>query len=685
MSAQAHKTTRPTARPAAAPRLAVPACGGGTTVMNPPGWPDARHRTASPVRQARPGLATAGAALLLVALALALSACGSSGGEGSDARRAGSVSAPEFVQMLASQTPRRRVQSVAPGVDTEALLDWAQWKYPALFPPGAATVEIVHQGVAYSVRAYPGGTYLGVSRPGEIWGLGSYTAGRLQSFGPVSAYAAEVQADRCRVYAERCAPATATDVELRALITRHGLTGDPTVGRSLPNIADALPQLGKLLFFSKSLSAGRDTACASCHHPVLGGADGLGVSVGPQAEQPDLVGPGRRRADGQLLVARNANSFFNVALYDRFMFADGRVQSLVAASATPAPNGIGQPMATPDSGSGLADPLADPLAGPNLPAAQARFPITGVAEMRGPELPGLNDAALRTHLASRLAGEAAAQLAGSGWLPHFRAAFGRPDGTAAELITFDHIVQAIAEYQRSAVFVKSPWYRYVRGENTALDEETKRGAIAFLTPAAEGGPGCVQCHQGDFFTNERFHVNGFPQAGPGFAADRSDIGRQRINGVDNDRMAFRTATLLNVEMTAPYGHAGTYGTLLGTVRHYGGPDEAVDAFLSGREWCRLAGYAESADCAGSFSVVSQRSREALAQMKTQRVRDPANALPDITATRSQLRAQRVTAFLLSLTDPCVKDRACLARWIPRPDEAPDAHQLNAVDRNGALR
>lgn len=614
-------------------------------------------------------------ALPLVAVLSASLLVASCGGHGADR------GARAFVGQLAERTPAERVQSVAPGVDAEALLDWAQWKYPVLFPKGAVTADIEYGGVAYAVRAYPGGTYLGVSRAGEVWGLGEYTGGQLRSFGPVADYAAQVLADRCGVYADRCAPASTLDTQLRALIQRHGLTGDPTVGRTLPHIADALPQLGKLLFFSKSLSAGRDTACASCHHPALGGADGLGLSVGAQAENPDLVGPGRRRADGQLLVARNANSFFNIALYDRLLFADGRVQSLVSADAAAVPNGEGRPIATPDSGVGQADPLA----GPNLPAAQARFPIAGPAEMRASLLPELDDAALRTHIASRLAGEAAARLDGGGWLPHFQRAFNRPQGSAAELITFDHIVRAIAEYQRSAVFVKSPWQRYVLGENAALDDYTKLGAVAFLTPAAEGGSGCVQCHKGDFFTDEKFHVNGFPQAGPGFAADLSDIGRQRISGVDNDRMAFRTASLLNVEMTAPYGHAGTYATLFNTVRHYGGPDEAVTALLNGREWCFIPGYAESANCSAGISVVSQQSRAALAQMKTQRVRDPANALPDITATRSEVRADQVTTFMMSLTDPCVKDRACLERWIPRPDEAPDAFQLNAVDRSGRPR
>jgi cytochrome c peroxidase len=43
---------------------------------------------------------------------------------------------------------------------------------------------------------------------------------------------------------------------------------------------------------------------------------------------------------------------------------------------------------------------------------------------------------------------------------------------------------------------------------------------------------------------------------------------------------------------------------------------------------------------------------------------------------------KLQAFLETLTDPCVPDRACLAPWIPEPAEAPDEDQLNAVDGNG---
>ncbi len=39
-------------------------------------------------------------------------------------------------------------------------------------------------------------------------------------------------------------------------------------------------------------------------------------------------------------------------------------------------------------------------------------------------------------------------------------------------------------------------------------------------------------------------------------------------------------------------------------------------------------------------------------------------------------------FLHALTDPCVKNRACLAKWIPDENEDPNGHQLDAVDVNG---
>ena len=607
---------------------------------------------------------------LVLALVTAMVACG-----GRDAVD----SATAFVADLARSGPTKRTASVAPGVDAESLLDWAQWKFPSLFPQAAATQVIKHLGVVYDVRAYAGGNFLGVSRQGEVWGLGPFTNGQLQSFGAVALYAAQVQADRCQVYAARCAPASALDQQLRSLIVANGLSGDPTVGRELPHIGDAMPQLGKLLFFSKSLSVQRDTACASCHHPALGGGDGMGLSVGASASQHELLGLGRQRPDGHLLVARNANTFFNTALYDRVLFADGRVESLLAPGVAPSPGGVGTVIRTPASVGGGADPAA----GPNLLAAQARFPITGAAEMRGDGLAANSDDEVRSIIAKRLADEAAGQAEGQGWLPHFRRAFGQPQGTAQQLITFDNIMRAIAEYQRSASFVKSPWQRYVLGENTALSDEAKIGAIFFYKPVAQGGGACVQCHKGDFFTDEKFHAVGFAQTGPGFAADRTDFGRERVTGNLDDRFRFRTPSLLNVAVTGPWGHAGNYNSLFMVVDHYAVPDDTVATLLNSTLWCYIPGYAQQPNCTAGQGDARRESNASLAKMRAVRLSDPANAMPEINLRlTSPAVSGQVGQFMESLTDPCVLDRACRSRWIPRADEAPDAHQLNAVNERG---
>ena len=156
------------------------------------------------------------------------------------------------------------------------------------------------------------------------------------------------------------------------------------------------------------------------------------------------------------------------------------------------------------------------------------------------------------------------QLAPGQWLQKFRTAFASPAGTAEQLITFDNIALAIAEYQRSATFVDSPFARYVRGDNAAIGEQAKRGALFFFRPLDSGGANCVQCHAGDFLSNEQHHAIGFPQVGPGMGdgtGATDDFGRGRQSGDPLERYRFRTPSLLNVELTGPYGHAGAYATL----------------------------------------------------------------------------------------------------------------------------
>ena len=82
-------------------------------------------------------------------------------------------------------------------------------------------------------------------------------------------------------------------IHVRSVATVLGLTGDPTTDRTLPDISDPKAQLGMKLFFTKGLSGDRDTACASCHHPALAGGDGLSLSIGVGAVDPDTGRAGK--------------------------------------------------------------------------------------------------------------------------------------------------------------------------------------------------------------------------------------------------------------------------------------------------------------------------------------------------------------------------------------------------------
>jgi cytochrome c peroxidase len=141
--------------------------------------------------------------------------------------------------------------------------------------------------------------------------------------------------------------------------------------------------------------------------------------------------------------------------------------------------------------------------------------------------------------------------------------------------TFAHAANAIAAFEaRAFARTDSPFERFVRGDDAALTPVQVRGALAFFEV------GCADCHAGSLFTDEGFHNTGLPQLGPGVtgtafgAVPGSDIGRENATEVALDRFKFRTPSLLNVELTGPYGHAGQFERLRDMVAHY------RDVFLS---------------------------------------------------------------------------------------------------------
>jgi cytochrome c peroxidase len=169
-----------------------------------------------------------------------------------------------------------------------------------------------------------------------------------------------------------------------------------------------------------------------------------------------------------------------------------------------------------------------------------------------------------------------------------------------------------------------------------------------------------------------------PQIGRGKgdgATGTDDFGRFRVSESDSDMNAFRTPSLLNVAETGPWGHAGAYTTLEAVVRHHLDPQAAFDNYDINQL---------------EASIVSSGQTDNM-QLNTQNALDKlaANRLAGIASIQivalTDAQVNDLVEFLKTLTDPCVKDSACLAPWIPDTSgTGPDGLQLNAVDINGSF-
>jgi cytochrome c peroxidase len=481
---------------------------------------------------------------------------------------------------------------------------------------------------------------------------------------------------------------TKNDDRLQRLISDQSLTGDPTTGRDLPDISDELAQLGMQLFYSKSLGGDKDSACVSCHHPTLGGGDNLSLPVGVEADNPDLLGLGRTHPSGQPNVPRNAPTVFNIALWDKGLFHDSRVESIGKENGV---NGTTSGIRTPDSAFNTADSTV--ASNQTLATAQARFPVTSSEEMKTADFEnGSDNQAIRAALAARL-------QADTDWLTAFQTGFISSETAATALITYDNIAIALGEYERTMVFIDNPWSEYVSGDTSALTTEQKKGALLFFSSSEDGGAGCSACHKGDFFTDESHQLVGFPLIGNGKGDTNETIGeiisngnshddfaRERETGRLADRYKIRVPTLLNIEVTAPYGHTGSYQTLTDVVSHYTNPKSQVETYFNNGGWCQLDQFKDldTDTCASLYPDAEGNSLSALEKLKLNREANDA----DHFATNINLNEQeidQVVSFLKALTDPCVKDRECLADWIPNTNETnSDGNQLNAVDSSGSL-
>ncbi len=452
--------------------------------------------------------------------------------------------------------------------------------------------------------------------------------------------------------------ATVSDKELSSLIQGYNLTGDPSTDRDIPSIDDPQAQLGMKLFYSKALSLNYDSACVTCHHPLLGGGDDLSMPIGTEAIDPDLLGPGRVHEDtgnsfhdGGPTVPRNTPSTFNAALFDVSQFWDNRIESL---SGTEGANG-GKDMIMP--GAEDYERIDSPVQ--YLSSTQALFPIISNEEMRGFGYNDLDDKdKVRDYLANRLSGvtDDLTQEQLDAWLDAFRKGFNEPEGNMS-LITTENIAESIGEYERSQLFIDNPWKSYVDGDKNAISEEAKKGAILFYSSYENGGAHCVQCHSGDFFSNEALYVMAVPQIGRGKNYDGSteDYGRANITQKDEDKYKFRVMSLLNISATGPWGHDGAFTNLKDIVKHMTKPETAENY----KPEDHLTQEGIEVQC----NDVTTNTKHALDQLKINRQK---GISPHQSVDMTDEQIDQIVAFLETLTDPCVEDETCLNKWISDP-------------------
>lgn len=172
--------------------------------------------------------------------------------------------------------------------------------------------------------------------------------------------------------------------------------------------------------------------------------------------------------------------------------------------------------------------------------------------------------------------------------PTYVAAFKQAFGPGP--ITYEKVEKCIASFERTVLSGNSPFDRYYYGgDKSAMTEAQIRGLDLFRDPKKGN---CASCHSigehNALFTDNKFH-----NIGVGFDnGTTNDKGRAAISGDVQETGAFKTPTLRNVAITAPYMHDGSQKTLKDVMDFYVGAgnsnpylDKEIHSldFLTGQE------------------------------------------------------------------------------------------------------
>ncbi|MCJ8323011.1 MAG: methylamine utilization protein MauG [Hyphomicrobiales bacterium] len=344
-------------------------------------------------------------------------------------------------------------------------------------------------------------------------------------------------------------------------------------------------QLGQLLFYDKILSGNQNISCGSCHHQKLGGSDGLSLGIGEGG-----IGLGKQRTAGikddriQKRIPRNAPALWNLGAKEiKLLFHDGRLSKSDFYE-----NGFNSP---------AEEWLPKGLS--NLVAAQALLPLTSQFEMAGnPRENQVAGAAFdRIDKVWPILAKRVRIIPEYGEL--FVDAFAHI--SKPEQVSIVEIGEALAAFIGTEWFsIDSPFDAYLAGDKQALSTSQMAGLDLFY-----GQANCAKCHSGSLLSDQNFYALAIPPFGPGrtrrFDPYARDVGRMGASDRLEDAYRFRTPSLRNVVLTAPYGHNGAYPTLEGIIKHHLTPQLMFDnwtqnlAELPPISWLKKADFLVQAD------------------------------------------------------------------------------------------
>ncbi|MCY0967329.1 MbnH family di-heme enzyme [Parathalassolituus penaei] len=300
-------------------------------------------------------------------------------------------------------------------------------------------------------------------------------------------------------------------------------------------MTEAKFQLGRYLFYDTRLSANGDIACASCHHQEKAFTDGRQFPTGTWGDTHP----------------RNAMSLGNTAWFATFNWARPDVTTLEE-------------------------------------------------QIRGPLF---NSSPIPEHglTSSNLDGVLASIRTDSTYQALLVAAF--PEAaTDTEWDFDDHLIPALASFVRGLTSFDSDFDHYLQGDSSALSAAAKRGLALFASERLE----CTHCHL-DNFTLTDNHMNrswtyptsNFHNTGAVYRFDEPNRGVYEVTGNSSHLGQFRTMSLRNIALTAPYSHDGSHATL----------EDILDTYSQGG---KQGDYQVDGDLSPGFTLTSDEKADVLA-------------------------------------------------------------------------